>query len=109
FALRNGIDSVHVRNDTLYEYKDGIAVFKGLIAGDVGAGKLNVSDTALMLSHYLRKADTTLKWISRVNASITGALSVTTPITPPNGTLNFTWQGLSSDYVKGNGALGNFY
>jgi hypothetical protein len=108
FAIRDGIDSVHVTNDSLYEYKDGIPIFKGLITGTVGTGKLNISDTASMLSPYLRKVDTTNKWISRVNASITGALNVTSPITPPGGSLNFTWQGTNAQYVRGDGSLATF-
>jgi hypothetical protein len=108
FAIRDGIDSVHVSNDSLYEYKDGIAIFKGLITGTVGTGKLNISDTGSMLSPYLRKIDTTNKWISKVSASITGALGVISPITPPNGNLNFTWQGTNGQFVRGDGSLATF-
>lgn len=109
YPIRNGIDSIHISGDSIFQYIDGIAFFKGMVSPGSVAGKLNTSDTATMLNPYLRKADTTNKWISHLNAAISGgALNVTSSISAPGGSLNFTWQGLSSQYVRGNGSLSTF-
>lgn len=109
FAFRDGFDSIHISNDSLYEYKDGISFFKGLIGGSVGAGKLNISDTGTMLSPYLRKIDTTNKWLAWVNATATGALGFTGgPITSHGGTLSLNWQGTSSEMVRADGSRTTF-
>jgi len=63
------LDSVKVSGDTLYSYKRGVRTFLGVIVGGSGTdttslsnrinAKVSISDTAAMLTPYLRKIDTT--------------------------------------------------
>lgn len=46
--------------------------------------------------------------VTSVNASASGALSVSGVPFTTSGTIGLNWTGLGSDYVKGNGAVSNF-
>lgn len=46
--------------------------------------------------------------VTSVNATATGALSVTGGPITTSGVLNFLWTGTSGEYVRGNGTLGTF-
>jgi len=62
--------------------------------------KLNISDTATMLSNYSR--------LKSVGLSMPSAFSVANSPLTSNGTLAVTGAGTSSQYVRGDGQLANF-
>lgn len=99
---------------TEYWYRDGVAdgdLIPKIVAltlttsGSSGASTYNSSTNTLNIPIY---TDVYTGTVTSVAVSISGALAISgSPITT-SGTLTFSWQGITSQYIRGDGSLATF-